>query len=293
MVPMDDTAVPIPPLHDLPHPIGFVLGGGASSAAAQVGMLEAVLDAGVTPDLIVGTSAGSLNGAVLADDPHGAVALLKETWMRCHRGLLIGDRRLRQMRNLAGGHFMFRNDRMTEFFASHLTARTFEALSTRFACVSTDLASGSVVIMDSGPLLDALLASCAVPGVFPLVRREGRLLADGGYVANVPIRQALDLGAASIVVFDGRPRIAARDDPRDVRDSMTSAFAAALNMQYQRDLEHVAARVPVLCMPGQPARHVKGLDFSRSKDLIESAHAEASAFLVALELPAMSATSRT
>ncbi|MGC7095360.1 patatin-like phospholipase family protein [Amycolatopsis lurida] len=264
---------------DLLRPLAFVFGGGAASTASQVGMLAAVLEAGIRPDLIVGTSAGALNGAVLADDPRGAVARLRSVWCGLDRSKVIGDSRLRQLRNLLGGHFMFRSDRLSELFAEQIEARSFADLRIRFACVATDLASGEPVTMCSGELIEALLATCAIPGVFPLVRRGGRLLADGGYVANAPVRQAIELGAASIIVFDGRPRVPSRGEPRDVRDSMTAAFAAALGRQYENDIDYARGVVPVLCVPGQPTSHVKGFDFADAEAVIRHACQTARAHL--------------
>jgi NTE family protein len=266
----------------LPRPTAFVFGGGAASTCTQVGMMAAVLDIGMRPDLIVGTSAGALNGVVLADAPDEAVARLTRIWTGCDRGTVIGDSRLRQLSNLLGGQFWFRNRRLAELFAGEVGVRTFEELVTPFACVATDLDAGDPITLRAGDLVDALLATCAIPGVFPLVRRGDRILADGGCVANVPIRQAIELGAASLVVFDGRPRMVSRGDFRDVRASMTAALAAALKQQYECDLGHARRLMPVLCLPGQPSQHVRGFDFTDVAALIGAAHDAARAYLAPL-----------
>lgn len=264
----------------LPGPVAFVFGGGAASTASQVGMLDAALAAGLRPDLIVGTSAGALNGVLCADDPGSAVARLTRVWTSCRRSSVIGDSRLRVARNLLGGHYMFRNERLATLFENEIGARRFDDLVLPFACVATDIGTGDPAVLRDGELIPALLATCAIPGVFPLVRLGERLLADGGYVANVPVRQAIDLGAASLVVFDGRPRIV-RDQPKDVRGSMTAAFAAALKQQHDNDLAHAATIMPVLRPPGQPASHVKGFDFTRTEAIIEDARAAASTYFAA------------
>ncbi|MEV4144083.1 patatin-like phospholipase family protein [Amycolatopsis sp. NPDC049691] len=261
------------------RPTAFVFGGGAASTASQVGMLAAVLEAGIRPDLIVGTSAGALNGVVLADDPHGAVERLTRVWTTCDRSRVIGDSRIRQLRNLLGGHYMFRNNRLAALFAAEVTSRFFADLVVPFACVATDLRSGEAAVLDQGDLLDALLATCAIPGVFPVIRRDGKLLADGGYVANAPVRQAIDLGAGSLIVFDGRPRIPARGEPRDVRDTITAAIAANLNRQYDADIEYARSAVPVVCLPGQSTSHVKGFDFTHAGKMIHDAREAGRTFL--------------
>lgn len=263
----------------IPRPVAFVFSGGAASTASQVGMMAAVLEAGIRPDLVVGTSAGALNGVVLADDPHCAVERLTRVWKTCDRSRVIGDSRLRQLRNLLSGHFMFRNGRLAELFTAEVAARSFADLTVPFACVATDLRSGEPAVLDQGDLSDALLATCAIPGVFPSIRRDGRLLADGAYVANAPVRQAIELGAASLIVFDGRPRVPARDEPRDVRDTITAAFAAALNRQYVTDIEHARSVVPVMCLPGQCTRHIKGFDFTHAEMMIDDAREATRSFL--------------
>lgn len=126
-------------------------------------------------------------------------------------------------------------------------------------------------LLDTGPLAEALLATCAIPGVFLVVERDGRPLADGAYVANVPVRQAIELGAASLVVFDGRPRLASRGELKDVRNSMTAAFAASLQRQYVNDIHYARDLVPVLCLPGQPAGHIKGFDFANAGTTVQDA----------------------
>jgi NTE family protein len=245
-------------------------------------MLAAVLELGIRPDLIVGTSAGALNGVLLAGDPANAVDRLTEIWTGCTRSRVIGDSKLRVLRNMLGGHFMYRNHRLRQLFTEHVHAESFDQLNTQFACVATDLDSGEPALLRTGPLVEALLATCAIPGVFPMVQQDGRALVDGAYVANVPVRQAIELGAASIVVFDGRPRLASRGELKDVRNSMTAAFAASLQRQYVNDIHYARDRVPVLCVPGQPADHVKGFDFSHAGTMIQEARQIAGNYLAAV-----------
>jgi NTE family protein len=263
----------------LPRPIAFALGGGASSAAAQVGMLAALAEHGIVPDLIVGTSAGALNGVILADDPADAVARLRDIWTTMDMRRVIPDSRLRKARQLIGRVHMYRNEGLAALFEQNLSARTFAELSLPFACVATDLDEGSAVILDEGALLDALLATCAIPGVFPTVIRNGRSLVDGLCVANLPVRQALELGAGSIIALDGRPSKPLAGPRRDVRDTMAAAFATVVARQTVSDLEYVAERVPVWSVPGQPAAQRSAFQFGDCAQLIEDAYDAASVYL--------------
>lgn len=267
------------PASILPRPAAYVLGGGASSAAAQVGMLRALAESGISPDIIIGTSAGALNGVILADDPVGAVTRLEAIWTTLKTRRLIPDTRLRRARNLAGRRHMYMNHGLCGLFEEHITSTTFEELAMVFACVATDLDDGSAVILDSGHLLSALLATCAIPGVFPTVMRDGRALVDGLCVANLPVREALELGAASVVVLDGRPGSQPPGPRKDVRDTIGAAFAATLAQQRRSDLEYVAGHVPVWTLPGQPSSGFKAFEFSQSEALIEDAYCSTLAYL--------------
>lgn len=263
----------------LPRPVAYALGGGASSTAAQVGMLRALAEHGFEPDLIVGTSAGALNGAVIADDPHGGLARLQRLWTSMESRVLIPDTRLRRIRNVVGLRHVYLNDGLRRLFERHIRARTFAELPTPFACVATDLDSGTPVIMRSGKLVEALLATCAIPGVFPIAMRGQQVLADGLCVANLPVRQALELGAASIVVLDGRPKMPMLGSRRDVRSVVSAAFSTIVARQAWADLEYVAARVPTVVLPGQPTARFRAFEFGQSAALIDQAHAAAGKFL--------------
>jgi NTE family protein len=273
-----------PPTITLPRPIAYVLGGGASSAAAQVGMLRAIGEAGIAPDLIVGTSAGALNGAILAADPEGAVDELAGIWSTIDSRRVISDSRFQRARNLAGRRHLYRNDGLSRLFDQHISVSTIEELTTRFACVATDLDDGTPVILDSGPLRDALLASCAIPGVFPTIRQGRRHLADGLCVANLPVRQALTLGAASLVVLDGRPIIQPQLPRGDVRDVVSAAFAAAIAHQSRCDLEYARERAPVLSMPGQPDARLKAFSFDSCASIIAQAYDDSREYLTDVAL---------
>jgi NTE family protein len=167
-------------------------------------MLQALTEQRVTPDLVIGTSVGSLNGAVIASDPTSAANRLSHSWVRVTRhqifpgGLLAQARTLQRSKN-----HLFPNTGIAQMVTDLLGATTaFDDLALPFFAVTTDVATASAHILDSGPLLPALLASTAIPGIFPPVVQDGRRLYDGGVVANVPLRQALASGAKSLVVLD-------------------------------------------------------------------------------------------
>ncbi|WP_372594338.1 patatin-like phospholipase family protein [Actinotalea sp.] len=268
----------------LPRPVAFVLGGGASLGAVQVGMLEALEEIGLRPDLVVGTSVGALNGAVLAERPDGAVTRLRTVWGELERrdilprNLLGLAWRLTQPTNSLLG-----TEGIEQVAEDMLRAETFEELEIPFVAVTLDLDTGGARILDGGPLVPALLASAAIPGVFPPVTVDGHLLVDGGPVATVPVREALDRGARSMVVLDCTVP-GPRGTYRTVTDVLTRVAAIQLRNQLESALVTVAAAVPVVVLDAPPARWVSMVDFDQSMALMTDAHVAARSQLAALEV---------
>ena len=189
---------------DLPRPVGYVLGGGGSLGAVQVGMLQALGERHVPPDIVAGTSVGSLNGVVLAMDPKSAANRLSHLWPRLTRervfpgGLLAQARTLQHTRT-----HLFPSGGLTTVITDFIGADvTFADLALPFAAVAMDIATARAHVLQDGPLRPALLASSAIPGIFPPVELGSVRLYDGGLVANVPMRQAVAMGARSLVVLD-------------------------------------------------------------------------------------------
>src|SRR3989440_4578434 len=186
----------------------WVLGGGGARGAAQVGVLQAIFEANVEgPAAVVGTSVGALNGASIAAYPSLAgTMMLREVWMsrpalsvfQAHPlGLLVSGIRRDQM-----SAFPQRNVRRLIDRAQALTGvTTFEQLRIPLAIVATDLNAGKPAVFRSGDLTPALLASTAIPGVFPMVRINEREHLDGGVVANTPLSVAVDDGAREILAI--------------------------------------------------------------------------------------------
>ena len=173
--------------------IGLALGSGSARGWAHIGVLRALLDAGIRPDVVCGASVGAIVGAAYATGELDRF----EAWVRSM------DRRkvMSYMDfNLAGG--MLKGERLVAFMRAHFDDRPIEALTTPFAAVATALHSGDEVWLRSGSVADAVRASFALPGLFTPVWREGRLLADGGLVNPVPVSLARALGADVVIAVD-------------------------------------------------------------------------------------------
>lgn len=188
----------------LPRPVAFVLSGGASLGAVQVGMLRALAEVGLEPDLIVGTSVGGLNGAVVADHAvlSDAVDALERAWHHiARRQVFPGGPVAQAVSVLRTGH-LHPQDGLARVIDRTLRARTFAELSHSLIVVTVDVLTSHVRWHHRGDLVTVLRAATAMPGVFPPVLIDGRHYGDAGSVANVPLRAALGHGAASLVILD-------------------------------------------------------------------------------------------
>ena len=265
----------------LPRPLAFVLGGGGSLGAVQIGMLEALTESQVTPDMVVGTSVGSLNGAVIALDPSAASNRLSHAWARITRHQIFPGGLLAQVRTLQHSKtHLFPNTGLATVIAEFLGATTtFEDLALPFAAVTMDVATASPHVIDHGSLVPALLASAAIPGIFPPVVHQGRRLYDGGVVANVPLRQAVAMGAQSLVVLDCTFPGHLLPEPESLAE--TVLFTAMVTMRSQAVLEAplVARHVPVVYLPGPAALRISPFKFDATSLLIEGAYEAARTFL--------------
>jgi NTE family protein len=265
----------------LPHPVGFVLGGGGSLGAVQVGMLQALTELRVTPDLVIGTSVGSLNGAVIASDPTSATNRLSHAWAGITRdqvfpgGLLAQARTLQRSKN-----HLFPNTGLAQLVTELLGPTiNFDDLALPFSAVTTDMSTAAPLILSTGALLPALLASAAIPGIFPPIVHDGRRLCDGGLVANVPLRQAIAAGAKSLVVLDCTFPGHLMPTPDSLAETLL--YTAMVTMRSQAVLEAplISASVPVIYPPGPAACQCSPLNFNLTEALMDQAYEATRSFL--------------
>ena len=192
----------------------FVLSGGASLGAIQVGMLQALFERGIAPDLIVGTSAGAINGAfIAAREPTAATAVaLGEVWRGLRRGAVFPANPLT---GLVG--FLGRSDHLVpaghlqRIIARNLDVDRLEQMRVPLHVIVTDVLTGRELRLSHGPAVEAVLASAAIPGVCAPVEIDGRRLIDGGVSDNTPISHAIELGAEEIYVLRPATRVRCAD----------------------------------------------------------------------------------
>lgn len=271
----------------LPKPIAFVFSAGAGSGAVQVGMLRALYEAGLHPDLIVGSSVGALNGAVIACwGLADGVRSLTAVWPYITREDIFPGGKLEQARHFFNNRTsIFPNHNLIELGVRTLPTRQFEALSIPFGVVATEVMTYHGVLFTKGDLYQALLASTAIPGIFPPADIHGKLYVDGALTAYVPMSAAVQLGAASLVVLDVGDACQRTAPPRHVAEMVTWALHAALRQRALVEAPAIAQEMPVLYLPS-PCSVSKGLlDFSNIAARIEESYQLAKAFLDFAPLP--------
>ncbi|MCZ7629694.1 MAG: patatin-like phospholipase family protein [Microthrixaceae bacterium] len=264
----------------LPRPIGFVLGGGGSLGAQQVGMLQALSDVGIHADLVVGTSIGSVNGALVAADPVGAASRLSHLWNTIEPGTILGKGLLRRVRTLLRRtNSIYDAPAIAELVTEVVGDVDITDLQVPYGAITVDVADGVTTRLSSGRLVTAIQASTAIPGVFPAVKHNTRLHYDGGVITNVAVLDALEMGARSLVVLDCMFAGHRLGVPRRLADTALWVVTTQLRQQVLRDMPIAAQEVPVLYLPGASPLMINPLDFRHTSALMVDAYEQSRAFL--------------
>ena len=250
----------------------FVLSGGGNQGVAQVGMLRALLERGHRPDVVIGTSVGALNGAVIATTPSlEGVERLERVWSALRGEQVFPGNALRRAWNvLKRDDHLISNEGLAELIVAAAPAATFEELEIPLRVVTTDLISGDEVIFVRGPLHAALLGSAALPGIFPPVEYDGLVLVDGAVVNLVPISHALAGPIDRIFVLDVSDPLTERPikSPLDVA---VRSFAISREQRFELELQWLPADVEVVVLP-PPVDERDFVDFSDGERLITQAY---------------------
>jgi NTE family protein len=257
----------------------FVLSGGGNQAVSQVGMLRALLERDVQPDVLIGTSAGAWNASVIAANPTlGGVEALVETWEDLRGDVVFPEGRLARAWNLLKrDDHLFSDQGLRALLDNTAIPETFEELARPLRVVATDLESGEEVVFARGPLVPALLASAALPGLFPPARHDGRILVDGAVVDTVPLWHALAGPVDRVYVLNITSELMRRP-LRSPIDVAIRAFTISRKQRFEAELRGVPAGIDVHVLPA-PADDREFFDFSDPLMIIEEAHHLAERYL--------------
>ncbi len=227
--------------------IAFVLSGGANRGALEVGALQSLVAHGLKADLVVGTSAGALNGAYYAGHPDAAgMQQLEQIWLSTTREEAFpGNQLTMAWRFLTGRDSLMDGSGLRQLVNRCLASDTptFSHLKIPFYAVTADLISAQTIIFGDEPdtpLVDPVVASASFPIVLPPVEIDGFQLSDGGVTAVVPIEVALQRGATELYVIDLEPPTAKSEAVRGVLPIAMQTLVTSLREQLIDDLRDVA-----------------------------------------------------
>ena len=247
-----------PPVSELQKPkIALVLGGGAARGFAHIGVIRTLEQEKIPIDMIVGTSVGSLIGAIYASDMNSfelewtAFALEKDSIF--DYGIM----------NAFTGMGLANGDKLEEFVRTKIATSNIEDLKLPFVAVATDLNRGTRVVLDRGSVAKAVHASSAVPGVFNPVEHQGRLLVDGGVMDNIPIAVAREKGADIVIAVDISENLANFNIT-----NLVDVMLQAVNIMFNENVRYKKKEADVLITPHVGS--VAMLDFTQKKRCMQA-----------------------
>lgn len=248
--------------------IGLVLSGGAARGFAHIGVLDVLQKEGIRIDIVTGTSVGAVMGAIYASG--------RDTGKMVDEALNANWKKLAPLIDpslLKSGFIKGR--KIKDLLAGYVGGNIkFSDLKIPFACVATDIDTGEEVVIDSGSVPDALRASISIPGIFTVVKREGRYLVDGGLTAPVPVNVARDMGADFIIAVNVNPDVTSRmgksyhkrlkgqKEPSIIQVMMQSLYITTYAVSRNNLLEADIVIEPDLA-------HIGAGDFNKADELIE------------------------
>ena len=246
----------------------FVLAGGGSLGAVQVGMLHALIEAGEQPDFLVGSSVGALNAAWFAGAPDLAgVEKLAEVWVGLRRADLFPMSLSRLFGILRRPDSVADPRPLRRLLEIHLAFNRIEDARLPLHIMATDQ-QGVGVRLSSGPAVEAILASAAVPGIFPPVTIGGQDLMDGAIAANTPLRVAVTLGASRIIVLPTGYACALDGPPKGAIARILHAITLLISWQLMHEIAAMPDGTDVHLAPALCPLAVSPYDFSAARQLI-------------------------
>jgi NTE family protein len=270
-----------------PFQVAFVLGGGGVLGAHEVGMLQALAEAGIRPDLILGTSVGALNGVFLAADPDAALERLLRVWRDGAAAEAFGGSVFRRATTLArSGTHLHANEPLRKMLKELLPVERIEDLAVPFQCVAASIERAAAHWFTKGPIIPAVLASTAVPGLLPPVRVGREHYLDGGLVHSIPVGRAVQLGAGTVYVLHVGRIERPLEVPRRPWEVGMVAFEIARRHRFAEEMSSLPAGVTVHVLPAGVNGTQRGelsqlryRDFTRIDDYIERARKASAAYL--------------
>ncbi len=253
----------------------FVFAGGGSLGAIQVGMLKALVAHGWTADFVVGSSVGAINAAQFACEPTTTgVARLEAVWRGLRRSDVFPIGPLRGVARLFSEQgYIVEPTALQRILERHLTLARLEDARLPCHVIATDLLDGSEIVQSAGSVIEALLASAAIPGVFPARRLDGRHAVDGGVANHTPLSVAVELGATRLVVLPTGYSCTLAEPPRGVIGIALHGLNLLIARHLVAAIRHYRSMVEVIVVPPLCPLGVAPYDFASAPALIDRAQA--------------------
>jgi NTE family protein len=250
--------------------IAFVLSGGGSLGSVQVGMIKALFEHGIVPDFFVGTSVGAINAAFMCGNPTAEGILdLERIWMTVRgkeifpTGLLTSIVRILRKRSYLVSHRGLR--RLLE---NHLPYTTLGETKITCLLIATDILTGEQVVLSSGNAVNAVLASSALPGIFPAVEIAGRILIDGAISSNTPISVAVEYGATEVFILPAGYAPTLQKPPSGVVDIFLHSLNILVAQQFLHDIDFFRRSVTIHILPPVRLENTFLSDFSKTGEYL-------------------------
>jgi NTE family protein len=262
--------------------VAFVLAGGASLGAVEVGMLRALYERGIAPELVVATSAGALNGAFIASRPQTVetVDALAEIWNGLRRGQVFPLNLLTGLLGFLGARdHLVPDGGMRKLITRHIERDRLEQMPLELHVIAVDVITGEELRLSQGPAVEAVMASAAIPAVLPTVRWEGRELMDGGVANNTPISHAVELGASAVYVLPTGNACALAQAPSGTLAMALHALSLLTQRRLIDDIERHRDVTKLVVLPPPCPVSVQPIDFGQAQLLMDRAYADACEFL--------------
>jgi NTE family protein len=253
-----------------PRRLAVVLSGGANLGAFQVGVIDVLARAGLAPDLLVGTSVGAFNAAFWAFQPGPDVGRkLAEVWLGMSGSVVLGGHPLLALPRLLRGHHLFADAGLVRLLRTTLPpAARVEDATHPLGIVVTRALEGTREVIRSGPLESALLASSAIPGLFPPVSIDGTSYVDGGLVANCDLQAVVEAGIGQAVAVD--VMAGGFDTPAtDILESATRAITFMIARQTDMAIRLWGPRMRLAVVRARLAISARVDNFTHTQALID------------------------
>ena len=259
----------------------FVLSGGASLGAVQVGMLAALHEQGIRPDLVLGSSVGAVNAGWVAGDPRlDDLDSLRAIWTSLRTRTVFPLRPITGLLGFVGRRdSLVPNTGLRSLLQGHLRFTRLEDAPIPITVVATALTSGQEIALRSGNAVDAIMASTAIPGVFPPVTIDADALIDGGIVNNTPISLAIEAGATRVYVLPTGYACDLSEPPRSALGITLQAISLLVQQRLILEVRELQDQVDLRVIPPLCPLAVSPADFSHSTELIDRAYRAAGEWL--------------